>query len=66
MVSFPIADISNPGGGLGHIQVAAGGDLGACSPGRGTTHTQAEGTKDKISILCLKMPHEFKIKVSVF
>jgi hypothetical protein len=28
--------------------------------------TQAGGTKDKISILCLKMPRVFKIKISVF
>jgi hypothetical protein len=27
---------------------------------------QAGGNKDKISILCLKMPHIFKIKISIF
>jgi hypothetical protein len=65
MGHFPIADMSRPGEGTGHIQAAVGGDFGLpiLSTGQGTmqlglrTHalslrcTQARGTKDRIPIL---------------
>jgi hypothetical protein len=35
-------------------------------PGPELTCAKAGGTKDRISILCLKMLHVFKTKISVF
>jgi hypothetical protein len=76
MNGFPIADMSMPGGWSGHIQVITGATLGwpIHYPGLGTMWlelwtydlsfmcAQAKGTKDKISIICLKCPMFLKLK----